>query len=411
MREGYKDTPIGMIPEEWDVVKLGEIGEFKNGINKSKEDFGYGFPFINLMDVFGRNVVSPTNLQLVNASENELKEFNLIEGDVLFVRSSVKPSGVGLTALVKENLTNTVFSGFLIRYRDDNILNAEFKRYCFYEDGFRKRLIEKSTVSANTNINQVALKSLYFSIPLPTEQSKIASILSTVDDKIDTINERITQTRQLKNGLMQRLLTKGIGHTKFKDSPLGKIPESWHVIKFGETCNNITEKYSLPNGKCIDLENVEQGTGRIIGYDEISDKSSIKNHFKSNDILFGKLRPYLRKYCLTEFEGACTSEFLIFRSNKNYDTLFLFFIVQQDQFIQNAVSNSFGTKMPRTNWKTVSDFLITAPPISEQIEIADIFNTIIEKLDVLLEKKTEYEQLKKGLMQQLLTGKIRVKLN
>ena len=410
MRSGFKESSIGLIPDDWDVVNLGDIGEFKNGINKSKEDFGHGCPFINLMDVFGKNEVSPSNLQLVNASENEVKEFNLMRGDVLFVRSSVKPNGVGLTALVRENLTNTVFSGFLIRFRDNDILKAEYKRHCFFENGFRKRLIDKSTVSANTNINQVALKSLLFAIPPKNEQSKIASILSAVDDKIDAINERITQTQLLKNGLMQRLLTKGIGHTKFKDSPLGEIPESWKLIRFEETCKNISLKYSLLQGRCIDLEHIEQNTGRIIGYTEIKSSSSSKNHFKPNDILFGKLRPYLRKYWLAEFEGACTSELLILRATDGFDPKFLFFLVQQDRFIQNAIVNSFGTKMPRTNWKAIADYPIAVPSLSEQNKIAEILITENNKLAILKEKKTLYIQLKTGLMQQLLTGKIRVKV-
>ncbi|MGB3557398.1 MAG: hypothetical protein WBA24_02540, partial [Geitlerinemataceae cyanobacterium] len=89
-----------MIPEGWEVKNLEEIGEFKNGINKSKEDFGFGVPFVNLMDVFGANAIGKKNYALVNATQKEIQDFNLLKGDILFIRSSVKPEGVGLTSLV-----------------------------------------------------------------------------------------------------------------------------------------------------------------------------------------------------------------------------------------------------------------------------------------------------------------------
>src|SRR5262245_24314385 len=121
LKPGYKQTEVGVIPEDWMVQSLGELGHFKNGINKAAEDFGHGFPFINLMDVFGVSKVTASTvaLGLVNSTEAERKMYELKGGDVLFVRSSVKPEGVGLTALIPLDLPNTVFSGFLIRFRDN----------------------------------------------------------------------------------------------------------------------------------------------------------------------------------------------------------------------------------------------------------------------------------------------------
>ena len=193
---------------EWEEKTLGEMGDFKNGINKSKEDFGFGHPFANLMDVFGIAKVSDTtNFGLVNSNSSDRDQYDLLEGDVLFVRSSVKPSGVGLTTLIESDLPNTVFSGFLLRYRESTIATA-YKEHCFFEDGFRKRLIASSTVSANTNINQEALKSLALRFP-PTrdEQTAIAEVLSDMDAEIAALEQRREKTRALKVGMMQVLLT------------------------------------------------------------------------------------------------------------------------------------------------------------------------------------------------------------
>ena len=131
LRESYKLTEVGVIPEDWIIKPLGELGKFKNGINKGKDDFGHGFPFVNLMDVFGipKISTSTTEFGLVNTTAAERDLYELRGGDVLFVRSSVKPEGVGLTTLIPQDLPNTVFSGFLIRFRECGLLELGFKEH------------------------------------------------------------------------------------------------------------------------------------------------------------------------------------------------------------------------------------------------------------------------------------------
>lgn len=193
----------------WIEKELGVFGDFKNGINKSGGDFGFGYPFVNLMDVFGKtNISSNQHLDLINSNEAERKLYDLRKDDVLFIRSSVKPSGVGLTCVIKKDLEDTVFSGFIIRYRENGKLTTDFKEYCFYSNDFRNRLIASSTVSANTNINQEALKSLKLSYPeSKTEQDKIAQTLIDMDAEIELLETQLSKYKMLRTGIMQNLLT------------------------------------------------------------------------------------------------------------------------------------------------------------------------------------------------------------
>ena len=117
--------------EDWEQRKLGKLGSLKNGMNFSKDAMGHGFPFVNLQNIFGSNVVNVNELGLADATKKQLLEYSLLEGDVLFVRSSVKLEGVGEAALVPENLENTTYSGFIIRFRDEYGLNNDFKKYIF----------------------------------------------------------------------------------------------------------------------------------------------------------------------------------------------------------------------------------------------------------------------------------------
>ena len=200
----FKDENGKNYPD-WRKWRLKDLGEFKNGINKSKSDFGKGYPFINLMDVFGKNTVSNLELGLVNVSENERKLYNIQYGDILFVRSSVKREGVGLTSLILRDFENTVYSGFLIRFRPISELNLDYKKYCFHNPVFRRKLIALSTTSANTNINQESLSQLNMDIPCIKEQVKIANFLSAIDDKIDLVATEIDKTKQFKQGLLQQM--------------------------------------------------------------------------------------------------------------------------------------------------------------------------------------------------------------
>ena len=207
--KGTKPSEIGEIPEDWDVNKLGELGKFKNGINKDADSFGHGSPFVNLMDVFGKPKISGTeDFGLINSTALEKKEYSISKGDVLFIRSSVKPSGVGLTSVALANIENAVYSGFLIRFRSNKKLDDNFKIHCFYDESFRTRIIAASTVSANTNINQDALKEIQIAYPTDiNEQTAIATILSDMDNEIQTLEQRLAKTRQIKQGMMQELLT------------------------------------------------------------------------------------------------------------------------------------------------------------------------------------------------------------
>lgn len=158
-------------------------------MNFSKDAMGHGFPFVNLQNIFGSNVVNVNELGLADATEKQLLEYSLLEGDVLFVRSSVKLEGVGEAALVPENLENTTYSGFIIRFRDEYGLNNDFKRYIFGTKKVRNQIMAQATNSANKNISQGVLENLTFEVPSFDEQAKIGEYFSNLDHLI-TLHHR-----------------------------------------------------------------------------------------------------------------------------------------------------------------------------------------------------------------------------
>ena len=173
----------------WEQRKLGDLGTLKNGMNFSKDAMGIGFPFVNLQNIFGRNEIDANNLGKAMATPGQLKDYNLIAGDVLFVRSSVKLEGVGEAALVPESLENTTYSGFIIRFRDGTGLDSAFKRFIFSTEGIRKQIMSQATDSANKNISQTVLSNLEFCLPSPEEQKAIGTFFADLDSLI-TLHQR-----------------------------------------------------------------------------------------------------------------------------------------------------------------------------------------------------------------------------
>lgn len=191
--------------DAWEQRKLGNLGTLKNGMNFSKEAMGKGYPFINLQNIFGSNVIDLTKLEKAEATDSQLKDYNLQKGDVLFVRSSVKLEGVGEAALIPEDLKDTTFSGFIIRFRDNYGLDYNFKRFIFTTVLIRNQIMSQATNSANKNISQSVLNNLNLFIPTKDEQSKIGLIFSKLDKCITLHQRKLDKLQDVKKGLLQKM--------------------------------------------------------------------------------------------------------------------------------------------------------------------------------------------------------------
>lgn len=196
----------------------------------------------------------------------------------------------------------------------------------------------------------------------------------------------------------------------YKYTELGVLPEDWEVVRLGEVCEikkgkvNPKKTETIP---CVELEHISQDTGMLLGFIDSREQLSIKNSFSKGDVLFGKLRPYLRKFWRASFDGVCSSEIWVLQGKK-VSNAFLFYLVQTARFSQIA-NATCGTKMPRADWKLMQDENFAIPPLAEQEKIAEIlsaWDTQIQNFETLIAEK---QNLKKGLCQTLLTAKTRFK--
>ncbi len=205
----FKQTEIGEIPVEWEFKKIGDLFEFKNGLNKGKEYFGYGSKIVNYKDVYNNRSLKKEDINgLVEVNQSELNTFKVIKGDVLFTRTSETKEEIGLTAVIEDEIENLVFSGFLLRGRElNNLLDIGYKKYCFSSSNIRKQIINKSSCTTRALTNGTQLASILIPIPPIDEQVKIAAILNEIDNKIITEKDKVERLKPVKHGLMQQLLT------------------------------------------------------------------------------------------------------------------------------------------------------------------------------------------------------------
>lgn len=417
LKEGYKQTEIGVIPEDWEVATLETLGEFKNGINKDKDSFGSGYPFVNLLDVFGNTHINlqDVKLSLVESSAQERSGYNLRKGDILFVRSSVKPEGVGLTTVLFDDFPNAVFSGFLIRFRSNDRLDILFKEQCFNETNFRKRLIENSTVSANTNINQQELKKLSIALPPSlSEQCAIASALSDVDALLSGLDALISKKRNIKKATMQELLT---GKKR-----LPGFSEEW-VEKRLDAIGTFIK------GRGISRSEAHSGLIPCIRYGEIYTHHTdiIKNFYsfisrevaqnaarlQSGDILFtcsGETKEDIGKSVAFTGSGEAYAggDIIILRNTQECPEFLGYRLNAGDVSLQKSSAGQ-GDAVVHISATSLGAISVTLPQnTTEQAAIAAVLTDMDAEIAALESRRAKVLALKQGMMQELLTGRTRL---
>ncbi len=256
-----------------------------------------------------------------------------------------------------------------------------------------------------------------FFIPSLKIQTAIANYLDRKTAEIDELiadKERLLELyEEEKTAIINQAVTKGINpNVPMKDSGiewLGDIPEHWEVKKLKYVVDLITEK---SNGELqkVGLENIESNSGDFIEANSEFQGEGIR--FIFGDILYGKLRPYLAKVFLCEFEGAAVGDFFVLRSKENYLPEFIKYRLLSTSFTQISNSSTYGAKMPRVSWEFMSQLFFALPNENEQLTITEYIKSEIaginsksKKVEGLLELLKEYKQ---SLISEVVTGKIKV---
>ncbi|MSR91543.1 restriction endonuclease subunit S [Inconstantimicrobium porci] len=213
--EEMKDSGVewlGLVPKEWDVKRLRFLGTLQNGISKSSEEFGYGFPFVSYGDVY-RNMNLPESVSgLVNSSVTDRKIYSVKQGDVFFTRTSETIDEIGISSVCLETIPEATFAGFLIRFRPNNkLLFKGFSKYYFRCILNRNYFVKEMNLVTRASLSQNLLNNLSVVLPTYEEQENIywglEYKIGTINNIIEKIKSEIQKLKEAKQSLITEAVT------------------------------------------------------------------------------------------------------------------------------------------------------------------------------------------------------------
>lgn len=424
-----KNTTLAKIPEGWGVVRLGNAVEINKESRDPTRDIPDGkFLYIDIESVEGETGIIKTAKQILGKDAPSRARRVVHKNDVIM--STVRPY-LKAFALVPNKYDNQICStGFAVLSCRNEILSS----YLLYTL-FSKNVIEQCNKMMMGGqypaLNQSQVAKIKILLPPLPEQRRIAEVLSTVDSAIQKVGGAIEKTERLKRGLMQRLLTRGIRHERFKDTKMGRIPQEWNfhkienlvpekkgVIKIGPFGSQLKKDEMVPSGmKVYGQENVMKNDFAI-GNKYITEEKFWK--LKSveifpDDILVTMMGSigYSSVFPRNEKRGIMDSHLMRIQVDKSKCLpIYLSRLINDADIIKSQIlSMSQGAIMSGLNSQIVKMIRIPLPPLSEQRRIAEILSAVDRKLELEHRRKEKLERVKKGLMNQLLTGKKRIKVD
>ena len=277
----------------------------------------------------------------------------------------------------------------------------------------------------------IVKKSLFEKFPIAfpplVEQRGISRVLSCVDNAIHKANEVIEETNMLKRGLMQRLLSRGIEHKEFQETKIGKMPKEWKIVKIKEVAEvkgkvgwrgyKRTDFVEPENGAIsLGANNITEGDRlnfvdlRYVSWKKYYESPEI--HVKSGDIIMAQ-RGSLGKIAIIDqdIKKATINPNIVLLKNIKVNNFYLYYALSSHITKKQIIAVTLATTVPLLTQQQIKSFRIPLPSSGEQKKIAEILLIVDKKLEFDKERKEKLESIKKGLMQVLLTGRVRVKVD
>jgi type I restriction enzyme S subunit len=422
----------------WKKYRLNELFDFHSGMSYSRSVLGEeGAYYLHYGDIHKMNqsvfdTSVDTWLPKIDKDVNELKEHALLySGDVVFADASEDYEGIAKSVVIKNDEGLPFLSGLhtIIGKDKTNILSNEYKKYFLLTQEVKRQYRFLATGTSVYGISKSNLPKVEVLVPPLNEQRKIADFLTSVDNAISKTEAIIEQTEKVRKGLMQQLLTKGIGHTKFKQTEIGEIPEEWQLRSVGEMAQiqgGYAFKSSEYKNEGIQLIRISNLFGNYLNLtkDPVFLPSSFAVDYeryviKPNDLIICMTGTVGKEDYghVVEIPDELQHRLLLnqrvgrFNLQQELDKDFFYYFLSSRLFLDVIYSYGSGSKQANLSGKQIESVLMPLPPIQEQKRIGSVIRSIALKLDNEKAKCYQLQRLKKGLMQVLLTGKIRVKVD
>jgi len=395
----FRETPIGKIPKEWKLVELGLVAgkvKGKKPEDTCEDDTQECLPYLEAQVLRGLEApkyAKPRNEIIVEPGDTVMIWDGSYAGEVFLV----KEKGILASTMVK--LTPKT-----------NELNPRYLYYWLLHKGEPLRKRRRGT--GIPHVSEQVFSNLPIALPPLEEQYGIAEVLSSVDEAIEATDRLIQKLEYVKKALMQELLTKGIGHKEFQETPIGKIPKEWKLTKLSNIAKIVmgqSPPSSTYNEKGIGVPFLQGRAefGRIYVEPRLYTSKPIKIAEKG-DLLISVRAPVgdvnIAPYKLCIGRGLASIRF----NPTNASTFYYFYYFQHIKPMLEALGK--GTTFKAITKKELENLQLPLPPLDEQLQIANTLKSIDDWIELEMRRKEKLISLKLGLMDLLLTGRVRVKV-
>ena len=423
---GYQNTDIGLIPKDWNFGKILDFSKTDDepiqtgpfGAQLHSSDYvKEGIPLILIKNIQDGKIIEDNIPRISLKKADELDRYRLKLGDIVFSRVG----SVGRSAVIKEDQVGWLLSGQMLRVRLENLeISTDFLSYMIQTSWFQKALESKIVGATRKSINTEILSNLPIIKPDISEQQSISTILSTVDNAIQRSRKAAAETERLKAGVMHELMTNGIGHTEFREDPdFETVPKEWVVKPLDELieivdCRHHTPTYIESGYPVVRPQNIKMDGIDFSNCTYISRQEYLlmteRHTPKKGDIVYSRNASFgIPAFVETDRE-FCIGQDMVVMTKLTADTKYIFYVLCSGNIQQQLKQLSGGSTIQRINLKDIRRLLTPEPELKEQQKISAILTTVDNKLALQHQRTTHYEHLKQGLMNELLTGKRRVKV-
>lgn len=397
-KKGYKKTKLGWIPEDWDIVHLDSICDVRDGTHDSPKYYNYGIPFLTSKNLT-ENGLDFYNVNYI--SEEDHKKFSerskVENGDILFGMIGT----IGNPTIVNTTINFSIKNMALIKFFKDTKINNFYLLNTIKSKIISNQFSKTANEGVQSFISLRKIRKLLIPLPLKEEQEKIAEILSAWDDGIETLEKLIEQKEILKKSLSQKYFQRKNSIFQLKQH------------KLGELFKNRKET------NCCDLEllSVCEGLG-IVPRSQLKAKDN-SNEDKSKylkvcigDLAYNTMRMWQGRCGVSSYEGIVSPAYTVCIPKNNIDVDYMYYLFKTPHMIHDFWRYSQGIVDDTLNLKfnNFEVIKIWIPDKETQTKIAKLLKSYDEEIQLLNFKLEKLKEQKKGLMQKLLTGQIRVKI-
>lgn len=394
---------------EWEERELSEFLSFNNGINASKEAYGHGRKFINVLDILNNNFITyETIIGSVSVSD-DIERNNKVEyGDVLFLRSSETREDVGKSSVYLDNNNFALFGGFVIRGKRIGHYNPVFLKLSLESPSVRKQIEAKSGGSTRFNVSQSILSSIRLHFPKTDEQKKIANFISNYDKRIELQQEKVEALKEQKKGLLQKIFSR---EQRFKDENGEKFPD-WktkklvsfvEIGKAGGTPAATNRSYYGGDIPFLSIKDMTEQGKYIYDAKKRISEAGLKNStawvVPKGSLIYSMYASIgfvsINKIPLTTSQAMYA---MIIKKSENVEYLYYFLNYFKEKGLRRLVET--GTQ-GNINAETVKNINVPTPCNKEQEKIVALLRSIDNKINLEIHKLTLFQEQKKGLMQQM----------